>query len=140
MTTVAPTTSATTNPTTASTSATSTTAAASATVNYNQFLQLLVAELKNQDPTSPTDPTQYMSQLASFSTVEQQITTNNSLSSLLTSSALSQADDIIGKTVTSADGSASGTIKSVTIGSTGLNTATLANGSTMQLTSGVVIS
>lgn len=36
-----------------SSSASSSGAAASATVDYNQFLQLLVAELSNQDPTSP---------------------------------------------------------------------------------------
>ena len=35
-----------------------------------QFLTLLVAQLKNQDPLSPNDPTQYVSQLAEFSTVE----------------------------------------------------------------------
>ena len=138
----------TTNPVTSSTSSTATSSgsatqaasSAAATVNYNQFLQLLVAELKNQDPTAPTDPTQYMSQLASFSTVEQQITTNNTLSSLLTSSALSQADDVIGRSITSADGNTKGTIASVTIGSSGSNTATLTSGSTIALTNGVVIS
>ena len=36
-------------------------AATPPTVDYTEFLQLLVAELQNQDPTSPTDPTQYMS-------------------------------------------------------------------------------
>jgi flagellar basal-body rod modification protein FlgD len=70
------------------------------TVDYTEFLQLLVAELKNQDPTSPTDPTQYMSQLASFSTVEQQVQTNATLDALLSA----QASNIIGKTVKSADG------------------------------------
>lgn len=33
------------------------------------FLQLLVAQMKNQDPTKPADPTEYLSQLAQFSTV-----------------------------------------------------------------------
>jgi flagellar basal-body rod modification protein FlgD len=33
----------------------------------NMFLQLLVAQLQNQDPTSPMDPTQFVSQLAQFS-------------------------------------------------------------------------
>jgi flagellar basal-body rod modification protein FlgD len=35
------------------------------------FLQLLVAQLKNQDPTSPADPTQFVAQLAQFSQLEQ---------------------------------------------------------------------
>jgi flagellar basal-body rod modification protein FlgD len=37
------------------------------------FLQLLVAQLKNQDPTTPSDPTQFVAQLAQFSQLEQTI-------------------------------------------------------------------
>ena len=104
MTTVSPATAATTattNPTAANT------AAAAATVDYNSFLKLMVQELKNQDPTNPSDPTQYLSQLASFSSVEQGIQTNGKLDSLLTTSSLSQAEGVIGKQVTSADKSVS---------------------------------
>jgi flagellar basal-body rod modification protein FlgD len=111
-------------------------AQASATVNYNQFLQLLVAELQNQDPTSPTDPTQYMSQLASFSQVEQQIDTNSKLDTMLTSNALSQAEQLIGQTITSPDGSTSGTVESVNLNSAGGTVATLTDGSTVTLTTG----
>ena len=35
------------------------------------FLQLLVAQMKNQDPTNPSDPTQFVTQLAQFSELEQ---------------------------------------------------------------------
>jgi flagellar basal-body rod modification protein FlgD len=35
------------------------------------FLQLLVAQMKNQDPTAPQDPTQFVTQLSQFSEVEQ---------------------------------------------------------------------
>ena len=56
------------------------------TVDYNSFLKLLVQEMKNQDPTSPTDPTQYLGQLASFSNVEQAVQTNGKLDTLLTTS------------------------------------------------------
>ena len=35
------------------------------------FLQLLVAQMKNQDPTSPQDPTQFVGELAQFSQLEQ---------------------------------------------------------------------
>jgi len=37
------------------------------------FLQLLVAQLKHQDPTSPSDPTQFVGELAQFSQLEQTI-------------------------------------------------------------------
>ena len=39
----------------------------------NTFLQLLVAQIKNQDPTNPTDSVQFLTQLAQFSQLEQLI-------------------------------------------------------------------
>jgi flagellar basal-body rod modification protein FlgD len=41
--------------------------------NENTFLQLLVAQIKNQDPTNPTDSVQFLGQLAQFSQLEQLI-------------------------------------------------------------------
>jgi len=41
--------------------------------NEQTFLQLLVAQMKNQDPTQPQDGTQFVAQLAQFSSLEQQI-------------------------------------------------------------------
>ena len=41
--------------------------------NENTFLQLLVAQIKNQDPTNPTDSVQFLTQLAQFSQLEQLI-------------------------------------------------------------------
>src|SRR5215813_6871901 len=79
-------------------------ATASSTVDYNTFLQLLIAEMKNQDPTSPMDTAQYMSQFAQLSTVEQAIQTNSKLDALLSSSALSQADGLIGRRASYTDG------------------------------------
>ena len=52
--------------------------APAASVDYNAFLQLLIAQMKNQDPTKPMDSAQLMSQLASFSNVEQGIKINRS--------------------------------------------------------------
>ena len=57
----------------------STAAAASATKpagaapTQETFLKLLVAQMKNQDPTNPTDSTQFVTQLAQFSELEQVI-------------------------------------------------------------------
>lgn len=112
------------------------TRATAATVSYQQFLQLLVAELSNQDPVNPTDPTQFISQLASFSAVEQQIKTNSALDALLAA----QADDLIGRKVTSTDGLVSGTVVSVTIAAGGRVTATLDNGSTLLVGDGITVS
>ena len=70
---------------TASSSSTSNSTGVNGTLNYNEFLNLLVAQLKNQDPTNPADPTTFVSQLASFSSVEQQVNANSKLDSLLTS-------------------------------------------------------
>src|SRR5262245_10122250 len=124
----------------ASTASTSSTKPASGSIDYNTFLQLMIAEMKYQDPTNPTDTSQYMSQFAQFSTVEQGIQTNNKLDSLLASQALAQADSLIGRTATSSDGSVSGKIASITVSATGATTATLANGKTLSLRDGVTIS
>jgi flagellar basal-body rod modification protein FlgD len=125
---------------TSPTSSASSTKPASGTIDYNTFLQLMIAEMKFQDPTNPTDTSQYMSQFAQFSTVEQGIQTNNKLDSLLSSQALSQADNLIGHTATSPDGSVTGKIASITVSSTGGTTATLSDGRTLSLGDGVTIS
>lgn len=53
------------------------------TVDFNTFLKLLVAQLKNQDPLNPLEGTEFTGQIAQFSALEQQINTNNHLSQLL---------------------------------------------------------
>jgi len=126
----------------ATTTANPSTAAQKATdpsLNYHDFLQLLIAQLKTQDPTQPMDSTQFMSQLATFSQVEQSVATNAKLDSLLTSSALAQADSVIGRTVTSSDGKTSGEVVSVKITSDG-PLATLKGGGTLLLGAGIVVS
>ena len=115
---------------------------ASASVGYNDFLQLLIAQMKNQYPTSPTDMSQYMSQFAQMSSVEQAIQTNAKLDTLLSSTALSQAESLIGRTAsfTSSDGqSTTGKITSVRIIQGGA-VATLENGTQVQLGPGITIS
>jgi flagellar basal-body rod modification protein FlgD len=113
-------------------------AAKAATVDYNAFLKLLVAQLENQDPTNPTDSAQFMAQLASFSNVEQSIKANAKLDSLITSLALTQADGLIGKSVTSADGKISGVVDSVRIVSGGA-VAVLTNGKEVTLEAGITV-
>ncbi len=107
-------------------------------LDQEAFLRLLVTQMKMQDPTKPMESTEYMSQLASFSQVEQSVQANNKLDSLLTSSALSLAESMIGRTVTSADGTISGEVASVKITSDG-PVCTLTDGKTLKLGDGVVI-
>jgi flagellar basal-body rod modification protein FlgD len=49
------------------------------------FLQLLVAQLQNQDPTQPQDGTQFVAQLAQFSSLEQQVEMRTDLDAIKTS-------------------------------------------------------
>jgi flagellar basal-body rod modification protein FlgD len=109
-------------------SANSATAAAGATINYNDFLKLLIAQMQHQDPTSPMDATAQISQLASFSQVEQQIQTNNHLETVLTNQMLSQAANYVGKDIISADGTVKGTVKEVSVYSDGIIAITDAGG------------
>lgn len=53
-----------------------------ASIDFQNFLKLLTAQLRNQDPTAPLDATQFVSQLASFSTVEQLVSANKRLDNL----------------------------------------------------------
>jgi len=84
-------------------------------LDYDAFLRLLVAEMQNQDPTKPMDATEYVAQLATFSSVEQSIKTNAKLDALMASQMLGLADQLIGRTVTSGDGSVEGTVVAVRI-------------------------
>jgi flagellar basal-body rod modification protein FlgD len=58
-------------------------ALASLSGDYTNFLTLLTAQLKNQDPLSPMDATQFTQQLVQFSAVEQQINGNKKLDELI---------------------------------------------------------
>ncbi|MBR0960962.1 flagellar hook assembly protein FlgD [Bradyrhizobium japonicum] len=126
-----------------SSSSTGTTSATSSnSVDYNTFLQLLVAEMKNQDPTNPMDTSQYMSQFAQLSTVEQAMQTNSKLDALLSSQSLSQANGLIGKTVSFTDSTGatfSGKVVSVSINSDG-SIATLQDGTKVAVGPGLTIS
>lgn len=52
--------------------------------NEQTFLQLLVAQLQNQDPTQPQDGTQFVTQLAQFSTLEQNLASRADLDAIKT--------------------------------------------------------
>lgn len=108
------------------------------TLGYDDFLKLLLAQMQNQDPLKPMDSTEYVSQLATFSNVEQGIKQNAKLDQLLVTSNISQGGNVIGKYITSADGTVSGTVMSVRIDDTGA-TAFLDTGEQVVIGSGVTI-
>ncbi len=126
------------NPLTSNNLQNSASASSASSVDYDAFLTLLVAELKNQDPTAPTDSAEFMSQLASFSSVEQQIQTNEKLNALIQSNQLGQASGLINKTVSTADGLTSGVVTSVALTSLGI-IAELQDGSQVAIGDGIII-
>lgn len=71
--------------------------------NFETFLTLLTAQLRNQDPLSPLDSNEFTAQLTQMSGVEQQLLTNDLLTSLLSAQqtqGMSGASSFIGKDVT----------------------------------------
>jgi flagellar basal-body rod modification protein FlgD len=71
--------------------------------NFNDFLNMLMTQLQNQDPTSPMDTDTFTSELVQFSSVEQQIQTNTSLTNLIQltqGSEVIQGSSMIGQQVT----------------------------------------
>jgi len=72
--------------------------------NFDTFLSLLTTQLQNQNPLDPLDTNQFTSQLVQFSSVEQQLKSNDFLSTLVQAtqnSSNNAAVSYIGKTVTS---------------------------------------
>ncbi|MBX3579368.1 MAG: flagellar hook assembly protein FlgD [Rhizobiaceae bacterium] len=107
-------------------------------VDYQSFLKLLVAQMKNQDPTAPMESTDYIAQLATFSQVEQSVQMNSKLDQLMKSNALAQADALIGRQITSADGKTTGVVNEVRLTADGL-VAVLKDGKEVTVEPGVQI-
>lgn len=126
------------SPITAISSGPKTGAVTQASLNYDAFLKLLVTEMKNQDPSKPMDPTQTVTQLATFSQVEQAVSTNSKLDTILARSAIAQAGSLVGKHISFQDGEA-GKIISVTADSAGLSV-TLDTGTTVSLDGNATVS
>jgi flagellar basal-body rod modification protein FlgD len=57
----------------------------------DDFLKLLVTQLTNQDPTEPMKDTEFVAQLATYSSLEQQMTMNTNLEKLIAASAATTA-------------------------------------------------
>jgi flagellar basal-body rod modification protein FlgD len=67
---------------TSATTGTTTSTSSNSNITASDFLTLLVSELKNQDPTQPTDPNQYITQLAQVNSLQQLISINQGIGTL----------------------------------------------------------
>lgn len=91
-------------------------------LNEGDFLNLMMDQMKNQDPLNPSDPTQYMSELASFSSLDEQIQIQESSSQSASNQAASSALQMLGQNVNYTDSngtSGSGTVSAVDFTSAG---------------------
>ena len=102
MTTIAPTPTSSNNPANAASAAAAAANSTEIASNFTTFLQLLTTQLKNQDPLSPMDTNQFTQQLVEFAGVEQQMKTNDTLSTLVSlqqAAQTSQSLSLVGATV-----------------------------------------
>lgn len=65
----------------------------------DEFLKLLITQLSNQDPTSPMEDTQFISQMAQFSSLEQMTNMNEGFKQLTSMMTGTQAAGTLGRTV-----------------------------------------
>jgi flagellar basal-body rod modification protein FlgD len=63
--------------------------------NYNDFLTLLTTQLKNQDPLDPQDASEFTSQIAQLSSVQEQINSNAKLDTLISTISGSQLSNVV---------------------------------------------
>jgi flagellar basal-body rod modification protein FlgD len=91
-------------------------------VNSDTFLKLLVSQLENQNPDNPTDPTQFLSETASFEEVQQLTALSTDMTSLVGAQQSSAATSMLGQQVAGTDASGnpvSGIVTGVQLGSSG---------------------
>jgi flagellar basal-body rod modification protein FlgD len=83
----------------------------------DMFLKLLVAQMKYQDPSKPTDSSQFLSQMAQYSMVEKLADLTTSQASMLASSQLQSAVSMVGSMVEygAGDTAGSGKVSGVTV-------------------------
>lgn len=93
----------------------------SATISANDFLTLLVTEMQNQDPTSQTDPNEYVNQLVAVNSLEQLIGINQTLTTDLGTP--TSTSSTTGSGAGSTGSSGTGSSGSSTSGSAGSSTA-----------------
>jgi flagellar basal-body rod modification protein FlgD len=123
----------------AESTSTSSTKSADETLGYDAFLQLLMAQMQHQDPMEPMNSSDYVAQLATFSQVEKTVELRDRVADLLSTVRMQQAEGLIGKTVSSSDGSMSGVVASAKVVGSDV-VAVLRSGEEVIIGPGIVIS
>ena len=92
---------------------------ASQQLGKDDFLKLLITQLSNQDPTNPMEDTQFIAQMAQFSSLEQMTNMNESFNKMAAMINSSQAAATIGRTVDIdvGDTTVRGVVEATTMGS-----------------------
>jgi flagellar basal-body rod modification protein FlgD len=87
----------------------------SAKISIEDFLRILTTQLNYQDPLKPMDNTEFVAQLAQFTSLQENQQTNDKLDTLLNIQSATQSVGLIGKTVdvSSAGGSQTGRVASL---------------------------
>jgi len=104
------------------TAGTSTSGSTTGTADKEMFLQLLVAQMRYQDPMNPTDSSQFLAQSAQFTALEKMQDVADKTAQLLSAQMAFGASGLVGKHVTwtDSDGATrSGTVSGVTFGADG---------------------
>ena len=110
---------------TTNTTATNSANASSLPITQNQFLQMLMTELQNQNPMNPnsSDPMSFVTELAQFTQVEQETNTAESTATIASGQNTASAIALLGHTVNYTDPTTgatdSGTVQSIEISSSG---------------------
>ena len=88
------------------------------TLSQDDFLKLLVVQMKSQDPLNPKQDTEFIAQMTQFSALEQSKAMQKDIAGLRGDQELLQADALIGRSVTLYDGKAvvaAGVVSSVDV-------------------------
>ncbi|HET9058748.1 MAG TPA: flagellar hook capping FlgD N-terminal domain-containing protein [Acidimicrobiales bacterium] len=110
------------SPTTTSGANSSSTGLGMNSVNSDTFLKLLVAQMQYQNPSSPVDSTQFLSQTAAFEEVQELGTLQTAITNLVSSQQTTAATSMLGQTVKATDVNGqpvSGVVTGVQLGSNG---------------------